>query len=331
MKIFVTGASGFLGGFLVDRLIEEGHSVQVLVRKSSSLNYLNAEKIKIFYGEITNFGSLVEATKDIDVVIHLASLIHPVNVPDSMYYDVNVTGATNVLKAVYENNSKLKHFIHCSSVTVYGDVEDENVPIVEDIPLMNQTTIYGVTKYKGELAMRKLAEELKVPLTIVRPSRIYGERDTSFNPMIKLMKKKMFFNIGGGKTFMQPVYVKDCVEGIINCICNERSYDKAYNLAGPEVINKKSFLRIMSKHLGMKFPELNIPVFLVKSAAIANEALFKPFNKDPFVSRKKLAFFLRSNKYDISAAKRDLDYEPKVGIDEGLRRMVEWYKEENKI
>jgi nucleoside-diphosphate-sugar epimerase len=297
----------------------------VLIRKSSSLNYLDTQKIKVFYGEVTDFNSLVEATKDIDVVIHLASLIHPVNVPDSMYYDVNVTGATNVLKAVKENNPKLKQFIHCSSVTVYGEVDDVNVPITEDIPLKNQTTIYGVTKYKAELALKKLAEELNVPLTIVRPARIYGERDTSFDSMILLMKKKLFFNIGEGNTFMHPIYVKDCVEGIINSICNKKSFDKAYNLAGPEVINKKDFLRILSKHLGKKFPEFNIPIFVVKSVAIINEALFKPFNKDPFVSRKKLAFFLGSNKYDISAAKRDLGYEPKVGIDEGLRRMVEWY------
>ena len=90
-------------------------------------------------------------------------------------------------------------------------------------------------------------------------------------------------------------------------------------------------MRILSKHLGKKFPELNIPIFIVKSVAIANEALFKPFNKDPFVSRKKLPFFLGSNKYDISAAKRDLNYEPKVGVDEGLKLMVEWCKQESKI
>ena len=332
MKIFVTGATGFLGGFLIDRLLEKGHSVSVLVRKSSNLKYLDQTKTKVFYGEITDYDSLMNATNDIDVVIHLASLIHPVNVPDSLYYDVNVKGAVNVFNAAYENNKeKFKQFIHCSSVTVYGDVGDENVPILENIPLVNQTTIYGVTKFEGELAVRKLSEDLKIPLTIVRPSRIYGERDTSFGSMIKLMKKGLFFNIGNGNTFMQPVYVRDCVEGIVNCICNEKSYGNAYNLAGPEVINKKDFLKIFSNHLGRKFPEMNIPISLVKTVAIANEILFKPFNKDPFVSRKKLSFFLRSNKYDISAAKKDLGYDPKVDVDEGLKRLVEWYREEGLI
>jgi nucleoside-diphosphate-sugar epimerase len=330
MKIFITGGSGFLGGFLIEKLIKDGHKVKTLIRKTSNIEYIKNLEVELFYGSITDIDSLKEATKDIDIVIHLASLIHPVNIPDQYYYDCNVKGTENVFNAAYENNKeKLKQFIHCSSVTVYGKIEDENIPISENTPLVDQTTIYGVTKYKGELAVKSLAKEFNIPLTIVRPSRIYGERDTSFIPLVRLMKKRLFFNIGSGKTFMQPVHVLDCVQGILNAINNENSFGKVYNLAGPSEINKKEFLKIISKNLGKELPKFNLPIFVVKTMAITNEVIFKPLNKNPFISRKKLAFFLRSNKYDISAAKRDLNYNPKVDVQEGIKRMIDWYKKEN--
>ncbi|TKJ17348.1 hypothetical protein CEE44_02325 [Candidatus Woesearchaeota archaeon B3_Woes] len=326
MKIFVTGATGFMGGFLIEELVKKGHTVKVLVRKTSNIKYLKNLNIEILHGDVTNLDSLKKATKNIEIVIHLASLIHPVNVPDSLYYDINVKGTENVFRKSYENNKKLKQFIHCSSVTVYGEIEDENKPISENAPCRKQTTIYGVTKYKGELAIKSLTNKYKVPLTIVRPSRIYGERDISFLPICKLMKKKLFFNIGLGKTFMQPVYVKDCVQGIINSINNKKSFNGEYNLAGPEPINKKQFLSMLSKNVGKKMPRINMPVFIVKTMAIINEILFFFLKKEPFINRKKLAFFLRSNKYDISSAKKDLNYHPRIKPEEGIRKMVDWYK-----
>lgn len=332
MNIFVTGGTGLLGGFLIKELIELGHQVSVLIRKTSNLKYLKGLNVKYHYGDVSDYESLKNATKNVDIVIHLASLIHPVNVPNSLYHKINVKGPEYVFRAAYENNkNKLKHFIHCSSVTVYGTIEDENEPIHESAPCVKQTTIYGITKYEGEQAIKKITEQFQIPLTIVRPSRIYGERDTSFMPLCKLMKKRMFFNIGSGKTFMQPVYVKDCVQGIINAINNKNAFGKVYNLAGPEVINKKKFLNILSLNLGKRMPKINAPVPLVKTAAIINEIIFKPLKKEPFISRKKLAFFLRSNKYDISEAKKDINYNPKVGVKEGIYKMVQWFRQERLI
>lgn len=331
MKVFVTGGTGFIGGFLVKRLVEQGHDVKVLVRKTSNLKYLKGLEINKVYGEISDTKSLKEATKDIEAVFHLAGLIHPVNVPDSKYYDVNVKGSADLFRSAFENNGKnLKHFIYCSSVTCYGIVEDESRPIKEDHPCYGQN-IYGKTKYEGELALKKLSEKYGVPITILRPARVYGPRDMSWRPILKLMKKGLFLNIGSGKSTMQPVYVTDVADAFVDVLDNKKTFGKAYNIAGTEVINKKQFLSLLARLIGKRLPKLNIPFFMVKTAAILNEALFLPFGKDPFVSRKKLKFFLMSRKYDVSRAKRDFGYDPKVDFREGLKRTVAWYKKEGLI
>ena len=186
MKIFITGGTGFMGGFLIKELIQNGHQVKAMIRKTSSLKYLQGLQMELVYGDVTNQKSLQEATKEIDVVIHLASLISKVSVLDSLYHEINVKGTKNVFQAAYENNKKgLKQFIYCSSEAVYGDIKDEQELISEKTPCIKQTTIYGKTKYLGELAARKLANKFKIPLTIVRPSRIYGERDESFLSMCR--------------------------------------------------------------------------------------------------------------------------------------------------
>ncbi len=332
MKIFITGGTGLLGGFLIEELIKKGHKIRALVRRSSNLKYLKNLNVELVYGDVTDVESLNKSTKNIDIVIHLASLIHPVNVPDSLYYTINVKGTENVFNAAYKNNKhKLKQFIHCSSVTVYDIPDDDNEIISENFNCNNQITIYGKTKYEGELAITKLTNKYKIPLTIIRPARVYGERDKSLIPICKLMKKRFFFNIGSGKTFMQPVYVDDCVQAIINTINNKKTFGNRYNIAGLETINKKKFLKIISLNLGKKMPSLNVPIFIVKTAAIINELICKPFNKDPFISRKKLAFFLRSNKYEISAAQKDLKYNPKIKPKQGIKRTIEWYKKEKLI
>lgn len=329
MKIFVTGASGFIGQRLAKRLVENGHKVSVLVRKTSNIEPLKGLKLNVFYGDLDDANVLEDACKDAEYVFHIAGVIHLVNVPDKVYWDANVTGTENVVKAALKSKS-LKRFIYCSSASCYGHVDNESDTFVdEDYPCHSQN-IYGKTKYEGEKIIEKYAKENSREYIIIRPSRVYGPGDLTLLSMFKLIKKRIFPNIGFDKCYMMPVYIDDLVDAFMECL-NTDARNRIYIIAGPDFMDKRDFAACIAKALGVKPLRITVPTPVVSASAYLCESLFGIIKKQPPLSRKKLRFFLISRKYSIERAKKELEYNPKVAIREGLLRTFEWYKEKGFI
>lgn len=329
MKVFITGATGFIGKHLVKSLVNEGYEVSVLVRKTSNLNSLKYLDINFFYGGLSDKEELIKAAKDTHYVIHLAGVIHPVNVSEKFYWNVNVKGTENVIQAALKSKN-LKKFIYCSSVTCYGHVENDRETVVnEDYPCHSQN-IYGKTKYEGEKLIEKYAKEKGLKYIIIRPARVYGPGDLTLIPVFKLVKKRLFSNIGFDKRYMMPVYIDDLVDSF-KLALEKPITNRTYIIAGSDFMDKRAFIRMIAKALDVKPRNLSVPATPVKMLAFFCEQVFKIFNKEPFLSRKKLKFFLMSRKYSIERAKKELNFFPKVDLEEGMKRTLNWYKEKNLI
>lgn len=323
MKILVTGATGLVGTVLAKKLKERGDEVIALVRKTSSTKELEQAKIKLHYGDITEYNSLLEASKKADAIIHLAAVIHPVNVDESFYYNTNTEGTRNVAKAAVAN--KVKHVIYSSSVTAYGKIEDESKEITEETECIEQG-LYGRTKYKGELVLKEELEG-RIPYTIFRIARIMGKGDKSLIIVAKLLKKSLFPVIGSGLTNMMPIHVNDVSDAIILSLNNKVTFNKTYNLAGTEVYTKLRFVNEMADTMGVKRPWLFVPVPIMTFLAICCEFVFKVLNKEPPLSRKRIMFFIHDRKYSTKKIRDDLKYKPKYSMEHIIKETIGWYKE----
>ena len=324
MKIFVTGATGFLGKALVKALLKEGHQVKVLVRNQERLKELKS-KVEVVHADLGDKADMAEAVKGVDIIFHLAAIIHEVSIPDEKYYQINVEAT----KMLYEacKYSGVKQFIYSSSVVVYGSM---NSSTADESAHCHPENIYGETKLGGEKAIQSAFPQIKVPYTILRFSKIYGPGDTEsyWVELFKLIKKKRFIMIGDGSTTMMPVYIDDAVDALIKCIKNKKGYNKTYNIAGSERITKKEFISTIAESFHVKQGSAYIPKSAIIPAAVMCELVFKILHKEPIISRKRLRFFFSSESYSIKRAKKDLRFFPKVKVAKGIQQTIDWMSKE---
>jgi len=179
-KVLLTGATGFIGHHLVDLLKSEGFDVRCLVRKTSNISKL-VGKVEFAYGEVTSPESLEEAVKGVDYIVHLAGVVKALN-PEG-YYRVNTQGTINLFNATLKNNQNIKRFVFISSQAASRPSE---TPIKENEPSAPVTS-YGKSKLETEKFLNQNSD--KLPVTIIRPSAVYGPGDKEFLPVYQMINK----------------------------------------------------------------------------------------------------------------------------------------------
>lgn len=325
MKILITGANGMIGQHLAKRLLKDGHEVTAFIWKSSSLGALkDSQGLDFAYGDVRDLNSLKEAIKDKEIVFHLAGVVHLPYKEEQTYYDVNVTGTENVLKACAENSS-LKKIVHCSSVSCYAPSEDA---ITEDYPC-NSKYPYGKSKLEAELKIKEFVKEHPLPYVIVRPARVYGSGDMTLLPLFRMVKKGTYFHVGKMDSNMMPIHTDDMSEAFVRCMGAKDG--EIYNVAGPEVVTTRQFMEAVAKIENKKLPSISIPIPIVRLAAIITENIFGLIKKDPPLSIKKLKFFTVSEKYSTKKAESELGFVPTIKIEKGLEELYKWYVDNHLI
>ncbi len=318
-KVLVTGATGFTGSHLCRFLAEKGHEVHALARKNSSLEALKGISVEIAHGDLTDSASLRQAVKGIETVYHIAAVYREEGIPDSVFRDVNVQGTKNLLEAGL--SAGISRFVHCSTVGVHGEIKDP--PANEDAPFY-PGDLYQETKLEGEQAARTFFAKTGLPGVIFRPVGIYGPGDTRFLKLFKLVKKGIM--IGNGRTLYHLTFVEDLVAGIELCGTREEALGQTYILGGDGCLNHNEIAAIIAGTLGVNPPRWHIPSGPIWLAGLLCELICKPFSIEPPLYRRRVDFFRKDRSFDISKAKRELGYNPKVEMEEGTARTAEWYQ-----
>ncbi|HKJ64031.1 MAG TPA: SDR family NAD(P)-dependent oxidoreductase, partial [Desulfopila sp.] len=172
MKVLVTGASGFTGSVLAEKLLDQGHEVRAFVRDSAKMTSPNSHKMEVIESDITDSAAMKEAVKGVDKVFHIAALFRQAGVPDQVYWDVNVTATENLLQQAMD--AGVQRFVHCSTVGVHGHIEKP--PADEEYPF-SPGDIYQTTKLAGEKKVLEFYKQTGFPVAVVRPGPIYGIGD----------------------------------------------------------------------------------------------------------------------------------------------------------
>ncbi len=320
-KAFVTGASGFTGSYLCKALKEKGYIVKALVRKNSNREKLKKLDVKFVEGDLSDPESIKGKIKDVDIVFHIAALYRQEGVSKNMFTKVNVEGTRAVLDESIA--AGVKRFVHCSTVGVQGEIS--NPPAAEDAPY-NPGDHYQVSKLEGEKLALSYFRDGKIDGVVVRPVGIYGPGDTRFLKLFRHIYKGNFKMIGKGEALYHLTFVEDLVEGIFLAGETPGTSGQIYTLGGNEYLPLTELVKLLAEILDKPVSKIHIPLWPVYAAAFLCEMVCRPLGIEPPIYRRRLDFFTKDRAFDITKAKKELNYAPKVPLKQGLTRTAEWYK-----
>jgi nucleoside-diphosphate-sugar epimerase len=322
----VTGATGFTGGHLVRILAGQEDRVRALVRGASQARRFDGTPIAAVQGDLTDPTSLRRAVEGVDVVYNVAALYREAGLPAAQYRAVNAVAVGAIVAAAAA--AGVRRVVHCSTVGVHGDVE--HPPADEDAPL-RPGDIYQQTKLEGERIGRETAGRVGIDLVIARPSGIYGPGDRRLFKVFGGVARRRFVMLGSGRNFYHVTYVTDICEGLRLCATVPAAAGRTYILAGAEVTTLRELVAVTASVAGVPAPRVRLPVWPVWLAGALCEAACAPFGIAPPLYRRRVDFFRKSRAFDISRARRELGFAPRVGLRDGIARTLEWYREQGWI
>jgi len=327
MRILVTGGTGFTGKALVRRLLDLGHEVVALDYKEG----LKTAELRdwgagVIIGSVTDTAVVRRAMEGVEVVHHLAAAFREMNVPDTYYWEVNVQGTRNVLDEALKQG--VRKLVYCSTCGVHGNID--HPPGGEDAPIQ-PADYYQRTKYEAEPLVRTFHQR-GLPAAILRPAAIYGPGDPErFLMIFRRVSRGKFPMFGNGKTLYHPLYIDNLVDAFVAAMADGVGDGEAYLIADDEYLEIEDLVKRVGKALGVDVKIPHYPVWPVVAAGHVVEKACRPFGITPPIFPRRVDWYRQNRAFKIDKAKRDLGYQPKVGIDEGLRRTADWYRREGYI
>jgi nucleoside-diphosphate-sugar epimerase len=325
MTVLVTGATGLLGSHVTDLLVGAGQRPRVLVRPGEALNGLADAHVDVAWGDMQDRDSLQAAVRGVDRVLHCAARTGPWG-PELEYRRTNVSGLKDFVDVALA--AGVRRFVHVSSVTVHGVDVDGDAD--ETAQLRAEPNPYCASKVAGERLLAGLIRSQAAPVTIVRPGWIYGPRDTaSFGRFATLIQRRQMLMIGRGDNHVPLIYVRDAAQGVVLAAESDKAVGNAYVLVNDEPVTQRDYLNAIARELGAPAPSRRIPYrFAVALGTIAESATRVARSRQPPpVTRFGVQLLGGENRYSIGRARRDLGFSPQIGVAEGVRRGVEWYRD----
>ncbi len=316
MKAFVTGAAGFLGAHLARRLAADGHEVLALdIRPRPPA--LDIPGITYLHEDLRSSERWRAALDGVDTVFHLASVHLQVTAPEDEYRAINVGAAVSLADAC--RTAGVRRLVHTSTVGIYGHVR--NPPADEDAP-RNPTNPYERTKLEGEQRLVRATEGSDLDLRILRPAWIYGPGCPRTARLLRTIRKGRFFFIGKGANLRHPVYVEDVVDSLLLAAHGSPGMRRDHIIAGPAPMPLRELVNTFARAVSAPPPRLRMPRLMALVLGSVAETAGRVLRRNPPFSRRTLAFFENDNAFDITAARRDIGFAPRVDLPEGLRRTL---------
>ena len=335
MKILVTGASGFIGSFIVEEALRRGMETWAAVRGSSKRDFLQDERIHFIELNLLSQEQLEEQLHDhqFDYVVHAAGVTKCLNSQD--FYNINTEGTKNLVRALINLKMPLKRFVYISSLSIFGAIREQQPykEILEsDTPQPN--TDYGRSKLQAEQWLIANSQQLiansqsPFPYVILRPTGVYGPRERDYFMMAKSIKQHTDFAVGFQRQDITFVYVLDVVQAVF-LACEKGQTGRKYFLSDGQVYQSATFSNLIRKELGNPWwIRVTAPIWLLRVITFFGDKWGHITGKISALNNDKYNIMKQRNwRCDIEPARRELGYEPHYTLAEGVPLTIKWYKE----
>ena len=337
MKILITGASGFIGSFIVEEALRRGFETWAAVRKSSSKAFLQDERIHLIELNLSSEEQLKEQLKDhqFDYVVHAAGVTKCLHKDD--FFRINTEGTKHLVRALMATQHNLQRFVYISSLSIMGAIREEQpYQEIRESDEAKPNTAYGKSKLEAEQWLSQLPLYLEgdggrlFPYVILRPTGVYGPRERDYFMMAKSIKAHTDFAVGFKQQDITFVYVTDVVQAVF-LACEKGVTGRRYFLSDGEVYQSSTFSDLIRKELGNPWwIRITAPIWLLRIITFCGEYVGRITGKVTALNNDKFHIMRQRNwRCDIEPARRELGYEPQVKLEEGVKRSIAWYKENN--
>ena len=327
MKILVTGASGFIGSFIVDEALKRGFETWAAIRKSSSRAFLQDARIHFIELNFASEEQLKDQLRDhqFDYVVHAAGVTKCLHKED--FFRINTEGTKNLVRALMALKMPLRRFVYISSLSIMGAIREEQ-PYTEirESDEAKPNTAYGLSKLEAEQWLDTVSE--KFPYVILRPTGVYGPRERDYFMIAKSIKSHTDFAVGFKQQDITFVYVTDVVQTVFLAL-EKGQTGRRYFLSDGEVYQSSTFSDLIHRELGKPWwIRITAPLWLLRIITFCGEYIAHLTGKVTALNNDKYNIMRQRNwRCDIEPARKELGYEPQVKLEEGVRRSVQWYKE----
>ena len=344
MTILITGASGFIGSYIVQEGLNKGFQVWAGMRGTSSRGYLQDQRIrfaqlnlsdpKLLRPQLRQYKDQMGG-KGWDYVVHAAGATKCLKEED--FYRTNTDGTRNLIDALRAEEMIPKRFVFVSSLSIFGAIRENAVhkpstdnpwiysPILlTDTPQPN--TAYGRSKLKAE---EYLQQQKDFPFTILRPTGVYGPREKDYFMMAKSIKQHIDFAVGFRPQEITFVYMMDVVQAIYKCMDAPAAEGKAYFLSDGEVYNSRRFSDLLQQYLGNPWVcHVKAPLWLLRIICWVSTRVSHITGKMNALNDDKFYILSQRNwQCDIEPAKRDFNYQPQWKLEQGVPATIKWYQD----
>lgn len=331
-KILITGASGFIGSFIVEEALARGMEVWAGVRKSSSRRYLQDERIHFIDLNLDSKEQLKQqlSSHTFDYIVHAAGVTKCINKAD--FFRVNTEGTRHLVDALIELQMPLEHFVFISSLSVFGAIrEKQPYEPIRDTDTPQPNTAYGQSKLEAEKVIKERSTPF--PYTILRPTGVYGPRERDYFLMAKSIKGHSDFSVGYQQQDITFVYVKDVVQAVFLALHTPHSTlhtPRCYFLSDGEVYQSSTFSDLIIKEMGNPWClRIKAPIWVLRIVTACGEWLSHFTGKISALNNDKYHILKQRNwQCDIQPAIDELGYKPQYNLERGVKETIAWYKKE---
>jgi nucleoside-diphosphate-sugar epimerase len=328
-RALVTGATGLVGSYLVERLREEGWDVRALVRDPGRAAWLEREGAELHQGDVLDGARFTSAAAACDVIFHAAAAVTPRGGWE-VFRATNIEGSGHAVDAAAASGARL---LHISSVAVYG-ARGHNARVAKidernALTPLDPAAHYARSKRESEAVVLDAHRAGRIWATAVRPDVIYGRRDRQFIPRVaRLFNSGVAPLVGGGKTTLAMVHAANVADGAIRAATTDAAGGKVYNLTNDDEITVADFVQLAAQGLGKHVIPIPLPMragrFLI--VALASALGLLRGRGLGTMARGTLEFLTRDNPYSSDLARRELGWAPPIRAAEGVPDAFRWWK-----
>jgi len=332
MLALVTGGTGLLGSHIAEQLHRRGRKVRALCRQGGDVRFLRTLGAEIVEGDVTDETALRRACAGVEVIYHAAARVGDWG-PWADFVKVSIHGTQKLLDAAAA--TKVRRFLHISSVSVYGQVNGEGKVFDESAPIganLHRWSYYTRAKVEAEHRVWAAHRAGRISATVIRPSWLYGPRDRATLPrIIDSIRTRKAKIVGDGKNRLNVVHAGNVAEAAILAAETDRAVGEAYNCCHDGLLTQQSYFDRIAAVIGEPPVTRRVPYRIAYSAAFLMECFGHVFQtkKPPLVTRYAVWLMGRRCFFECHKLKDQLGWGSTVGYDEGVRAAVDDYLVQN--